>query len=87
MYQDIKPNNILVDYNDRSGSLLVKSVQIPDLEDSVLLPPGKSLKGCLCGNELGEVQNHGPGPFRILHPTYSPLELWSVSLHCIHGIH
>ena len=27
-------------------------MQISDLEDAVLLPPGKNLQGCLCGNPL-----------------------------------
>ncbi len=51
---DIKPNNILLDYEETANSndLAIKSVQISDLEDAVLLPPGKNLKGCLCGNQL-----------------------------------
>lgn len=50
---DIKPNNILFDYEETTGDdIAIKSVQISDLEDAVLLPPGKNLKGCLCGNRL-----------------------------------
>ncbi|KAL2754748.1 hypothetical protein ACRALDRAFT_1064562 [Sodiomyces alcalophilus JCM 7366] len=50
---DIKPDNILLDFEETTGDdLAIKSVQISDLEDAVLLPPGKSLKGCLCGNQL-----------------------------------
>lgn len=42
-----------MDYEETTDNdLAVKSVQISDLEDSVLLPPGKNLKGCLCGNQL-----------------------------------
>jgi serine/threonine protein kinase len=50
---DIKPNNILFDYEEMDGGdITIKSVQISDLEDAVLLPPGKNLKRCLCGNQL-----------------------------------
>ncbi|KAI9671548.1 MAG: hypothetical protein M1817_003600 [Caeruleum heppii] len=50
VHSDIKPNNILLDYDETPGNdLTVRRVQISDLEDAVLLPPGKNLKGCLCG--------------------------------------
>jgi serine/threonine protein kinase len=50
---DIKPNNILVDFDSTTGDqIIIKSVQLSDLENAVLLGPGKSLKGCLCGNQL-----------------------------------
>ncbi|KAF1840087.1 kinase-like protein [Cucurbitaria berberidis CBS 394.84] len=53
VHTDIKPNNILLDYEEIPGSdLTIRRVQISDLEDAVLLPPGKNLKGCLCGNQL-----------------------------------
>ena len=50
---DIKPNNILINYEETAGNnLTIRSVQVSDLKDAVLLPPGKNLKGCLCGNQL-----------------------------------
>jgi serine/threonine protein kinase len=50
---DIKPNNILLDYDETADNeLTIRGVQISDLEDAVFLPPGKNLKGCLCGNQL-----------------------------------
>ncbi|WYZ37660.1 hypothetical protein EsH8_II_001166 [Colletotrichum jinshuiense] len=53
IHTDIKPNNILIDYEDAAGDdITIRSVQISDLEDAVVLPPGKNLKGCLCGNQL-----------------------------------
>ncbi|OIW29042.1 kinase-like protein [Coniochaeta ligniaria NRRL 30616] len=53
MHTDIKPNSILLDYEETTdGNLSISSVQISDLEDAVLLPPGHHLKGCLCGNQL-----------------------------------
>ncbi|KAK4042852.1 kinase-like domain-containing protein [Parachaetomium inaequale] len=53
MHTDIKPNNILVDYNETLGEApIVTQVRISDLEDSVLLREGRCMQGCLCGNEL-----------------------------------
>ncbi|KAI2000014.1 killer toxin resistant protein [Ophidiomyces ophidiicola] len=49
----IKPNNILVDYDESAEGLVrTKSVQISDLEDTVIVPPGKWLRGPLCGNAI-----------------------------------
>ncbi|RFU29242.1 hypothetical protein B7463_g7109, partial [Scytalidium lignicola] len=53
IHTDIKPNNILLDYEKvADDDLIIQSVQISDLEDAVLLPPSKNLKDCLCGNQL-----------------------------------
>ncbi|KKK22217.1 hypothetical protein ARAM_003249 [Aspergillus rambellii] len=49
----IKPNNILVDYEESPGvGMIIKNVQISDLEDTVIVPPGKWLTGPLCGNAI-----------------------------------
>ncbi|KAJ2975412.1 hypothetical protein NUW58_g8361 [Xylaria curta] len=53
LHNDIKPNNVLIDYEQgSSGDVTIKSVQISDLEDAVIVPPGKYLRGPLCGNQL-----------------------------------
>ncbi|EER45640.1 conserved hypothetical protein [Histoplasma capsulatum var. duboisii H88] len=50
---NIKANNILVDYDESiQGQTIIKKVQISDLEDAVLVPPGKWLRGPLCGNAI-----------------------------------
>jgi serine/threonine protein kinase len=50
---DIKPKNVLLNYEEMpDGSLVSQDVRISDLEDAVVLPPGKNLRGCLCGNQL-----------------------------------
>ncbi|KAI1940080.1 hypothetical protein LOZ66_002515 [Ophidiomyces ophidiicola] len=50
---NIKPNNILVDYDESADGLVhIKSVQISDLEDTVIVPHGKWLRGPLCGNAI-----------------------------------
>ncbi|KGO74173.1 Calcium/calmodulin-dependent/calcium-dependent protein kinase [Penicillium italicum] len=53
MIPDIKPNNILVEYDEKIDSqIVIKNVQISDLEDAVIVPPGKWLRGPLCGNAI-----------------------------------
>lgn len=54
MVADIKPNNILVDYQPAAEdqALTIKAVQIADLGDAVIVPPGKNLYGPLCGNQF-----------------------------------
>ncbi|KAI1865297.1 uncharacterized protein JN550_008345 [Neoarthrinium moseri] len=53
IHTDIKPNNILCDYEQTtSEGLVITRVQISDLEDAVRLPPGKNIGGCVCGNQL-----------------------------------
>lgn len=53
MLPDIKPNNILIDYEEISAEEInIKSVQISDLEDAAIIPPGKWLDGPLCGNQM-----------------------------------
>ncbi|AEO62328.1 uncharacterized protein THITE_2106391 [Thermothielavioides terrestris NRRL 8126] len=53
MHTDIKPNNILIDYNEEPGKdPAISQVRISDLEDSVLLGPGEYIVGCLCGHEF-----------------------------------
>ncbi|WQF84707.1 Putative protein kinase [Colletotrichum destructivum] len=49
---DIKPNNILLDYDVAGDDITVRNVQVSDLEDAVVIPPGKNLKDCLRGNQL-----------------------------------
>ncbi|KDB31039.1 serine/threonine protein kinase [Trichophyton rubrum D6] len=49
----MEPNNILLDYDECDESLMnIKAVQISDLEDTVIVPPGKRLRGPLCGNAI-----------------------------------
>ncbi|GAA82048.1 serine/threonine protein kinase [Aspergillus luchuensis] len=54
---DIKPNNILINYTEPAAAedqeiTLIKQVQISDLEDTVIVPPGKWLRGPLCRNAI-----------------------------------
>ncbi|KAI4624129.1 uncharacterized protein J4E87_005628 [Alternaria ethzedia] len=50
VHTDIKPNNILLDWNDQGGGLEVKEVQIADMEDMVHLPDNHYISGRQWGN-------------------------------------
>ncbi|KAE8154312.1 kinase-like domain-containing protein [Aspergillus avenaceus] len=53
LHNDIKPNNVLLNYEEHhGGEIVINKVQIPDLEDTVIVPSGKWLKGPLCGNAI-----------------------------------
>lgn len=50
---DVKPNNVLVDYEEKSdGSLVIQDVKLSDLEDAVVLEPGTAIIGPTLGNKL-----------------------------------
>ncbi|KAH9222554.1 calcium/calmodulin dependent protein kinase [Leptodontidium sp. 2 PMI_412] len=49
---NIKPNNILLGYEEAGDEFTVKDVKISDLEDAVILPPGKYLREGMCGNQM-----------------------------------
>lgn len=67
MQPDIKPNNILLDYDERADNeLAIRSVQTSDLEDSVLLPPGKSAKGAFVETSYGKPGVLGPDPTELV---------------------
>src|SRR3569833_4541423 len=76
-------NNILVDYEeDTAGDdLIVRSVQISDLEDAVLLSPGTNLQGCLRETSDGEARNPGLGRGRT-QPRMSSLSALWPSMSC-----
>jgi serine/threonine protein kinase len=50
VHTDIKPNNILVDWDDQGGEPAVNEVQIADMEDVVHLPDGHYFAGVQWGN-------------------------------------
>ncbi|TGO12564.1 hypothetical protein BTUL_0086g00390 [Botrytis tulipae] len=53
IHGDIKPNNILLDYEETADKRLhVKSVRVSDLEDSIILSPGKGIVGGKLGNQF-----------------------------------
>jgi serine/threonine protein kinase len=50
VHADIKPSNILLDWDDQGGEPAVNEVQIADMEDAVHVPDGRYLGGKQWGN-------------------------------------
>jgi serine/threonine protein kinase len=51
--QDIKPDNIFVDYEETpNGALKVQRVQVGDLEMGSVIPPGLNVRGAKLGNPM-----------------------------------
>ncbi|KAK0723529.1 hypothetical protein B0T26DRAFT_675090 [Lasiosphaeria miniovina] len=63
LHTDVKPNNIMVNCEaGPSRDVVVKDVQVTDLEGSVVIRPGKDLKGCVSANEIWR----SPEPWRTI---------------------
>ena len=53
LLQDIKPDNIFVDYDEKpDGAIEVKRVQVGDLEMGSMIPPGLNVRGARLGNPM-----------------------------------
>jgi serine/threonine protein kinase len=48
---DIKPDNIMVDYQDIDKKMMIRNVQLTNLDTASYLPNGRHLNGMLIGNE------------------------------------
>ncbi|KAF2870900.1 serine/threonine protein kinase [Massariosphaeria phaeospora] len=51
VHLDVKPDNIMVDYQQEGQEMSIQRVQITDLENAAYLPKGRCIKGMLPGNE------------------------------------
>ncbi|KAG6355558.1 hypothetical protein INS49_003520 [Diaporthe citri] len=53
-HTDIKPNNILIDYEEQPDgkAVVIKDVKLSDLEDAVQLEPDTAIEGAVLGNKL-----------------------------------
>ena len=61
---DIKPNNILLDWEpSHDRDIVVKRVQIADVEDACYVPPGRTILGTQVGNWMWRSpEAHAQGP-------------------------
>ncbi|KFZ01728.1 hypothetical protein V501_09833 [Pseudogymnoascus sp. VKM F-4519 (FW-2642)] len=77
--RDVKANNILVDYTNGDENIIVKSVQLADLEDAAYVPPGSDIVGAQVGNQLWRSpEAHAQGPVN------SPSDMFSYGIVCIY---
>ncbi|RDL40784.1 Serine protein kinase [Venustampulla echinocandica] len=71
----VKENNILVNYENVDGKIVVKSVQLGDLEDAAYVPPGSDIVGSKVGNQLWRSpEAHAQGPVN------SPSDMFSFGI-------
>jgi serine/threonine protein kinase len=50
VHTDIKPNNILVDWDENDGNITIRQVQIADIEDAAYVPDDSVIVGRQVGN-------------------------------------
>jgi len=64
---DIKPNNILVDWDPvHEKDIVVNGVQIADVEDACRVPPGRNIVGLQVGNWMWRSpEAHAQGPVNM----------------------
>lgn len=76
---DIKANNVLVGYDkDTHGQMIIKKVQILDLEDTVFVPLGKWLRRPSVVMPSGGALKAGADPIRTKLQMSFHLQLWYV---------
>jgi serine/threonine protein kinase len=50
VHTDIKPNNIMVDWDENDGNITIRQVQIADIEDAAYVPDDSVIVGRQVGN-------------------------------------
>lgn len=70
LLQDVKANNIMIDWDDTNGEIAVERIELADLEGSAYVPPGSVIEGGQVGNQLWRSpEAHAKGPVN----TYSDM--------------
>ncbi|OJD25306.1 CMGC protein kinase [Blastomyces percursus] len=78
VHNDVKPNNILVDRKDDK----IECVQLGDIEDAAIVPPGTALLGRQLGNWMWRSpEAHAEGPMT------TPSDIFSFGIVCIYAVH
>nr|POE78460.1 hypothetical protein CFP56_60692 [Quercus suber] len=63
--QDIKANNIMIQWSEDANGIQIEKVHLIDLEDTFQLPPGKGLRGMQLGNWMWRSpEAHAEGPIQ-----------------------
>ncbi|GAB1739782.1 hypothetical protein NU219Hw_g4719t1 [Hortaea werneckii] len=78
VHLDVKPDNILVDYEQHDKGTTVERVMLSDLENAAHLPNGRRIKGTLAGSDVWRsVEAHLKGELG------KPTDMFSFGLVCI----
>ncbi|KAH7381557.1 kinase-like domain-containing protein [Pyrenochaeta sp. MPI-SDFR-AT-0127] len=82
IHTDIKADNVLVDWKEHQDEIVVKRVQLGDLEDAAYIPPGSHMIGKQAGNWMWRSpEAHARGPVD------KPSDIFSFAIVCIYAVH
>ncbi|CAI6334266.1 unnamed protein product [Periconia digitata] len=82
IHTDIKPDNVLIDWEERQDGIFIERVQLGDLEDAAHIPPGSHIIGKQAGNWMWRSpEAHARGPVD------KPSDIFSFALVCIYAVH
>ena len=52
VHTDIKVDNVMVEWLEKENNIVIEQVQVADLEDAAIVPPGADILGILTGNYM-----------------------------------
>ncbi|QSS60257.1 hypothetical protein I7I51_05054 [Histoplasma capsulatum] len=79
---DIKPDNVFIDWKGDRDGIVIDRVQLGDLEDAAHIPPGSHMIGKQVGNWMWRSpEAHAKGPVN------KPSDIFSFALVCIYAMH
>ncbi|KKA21774.1 hypothetical protein T310_4199 [Rasamsonia emersonii CBS 393.64] len=81
VHTDVKPNNILVEYEHKDSEVVIKRVQLGDIEDAAYVPPECDIVGKQVGNWMWRSpEAHTQGRVN------KPSDIFSFGIVCIYAV-
>ncbi|KAF2815025.1 kinase-like protein [Mytilinidion resinicola] len=81
VHTDIKANNIMVEWNEKSGEVVVEQVQVADVEDAAYVPDDCVIEGRQVGNWMWRSpEAHASGQ------VHKPSDIFSFGVVCIYAL-
>ncbi|KAF2009542.1 kinase-like protein [Aaosphaeria arxii CBS 175.79] len=81
LHLDVKPGNVLIDYQESEDGIVVSDVALTDLETAVYIPPGKALRGAVRGNE-----NWRSPEMHFRAEVYKPADMYAFGAVCVYAM-
>ncbi|KAK2733738.1 hypothetical protein FQN57_001965 [Myotisia sp. PD_48] len=82
VHTDIKADNVFINWKEEGGGITIDKVQLGDLEDAAIIPPGSAMIGKQAGNWMWRSpEAHARGPVN------KPSDIFSFALVCIYAVH